>query len=332
MKRAVLAVLGLLAATLASRAQVQVDSVFFDARGSFVTTVVPGAQPSATLTGDFLNFNAWGKITPSLSYRIRQNFRVPVYKEGNPLNGTEFLLLNWDINPRWSLNAGKLCTLVGSFEWDYTPIDVYYYNQFCNSVPEAYALGGTVMYNLRPGQQLQLQASRSILSYGEEGHWALALGWIGSFAPWWHTLWAVTYLDDPYHHHMAWFGLGNRFLAGPFSLDLDLMYRRSLLPGVPSGPDASVSVKAAWQEGKWLFFVKGGGDYNDPGNVDGDDIPYDLVLAPGTRYVYAGGGVEYYPLGNKNLRLHTVGRWNNDSRVFTLSAGISFRLYMVKPH
>ena len=331
MKRAVLAAFGLLFAALTAQAQVQVDSVFFDGRGSFRVSAAPGVRPSASLTGDFLNFNAWGKLSPSLSYRIRQNFRVPVYKEGNPLNGTEFLLLTWDINPRWSVNAGKLCTLVGSFEWDYTPIDVYYYNQFCNSVPEAYALGGTVMYNIQPGQQLQLQASRSILSFGEEGHLALALGWIGSIAPWWHTLWAVTYLDDPFHHRMAWLGLGNRFQAGPFSLDLDLMYRRSVLPGTSAGPDASVSVRAGWQEGKWNFFVKGGGDYNDSGNVDADGVPMDLVLAPGTRYAYAGGGVEYFPLGNRHVRLHATGCWNNLTNVFTLTAGLTFRLYIVHP-
>ena len=330
MKRAILAAFVLSLSVCTAKAQVQVDSVFFDARGSLMVSAAPGAKPMASLTGDFLNFNAWGKLAPSLSYRIRQNFRVPVYKEGNPLNGTEFLLLTWDIDPHWSINAGKLCTLVGSFEWDYTPIDVYYYNLFCNSVPEAYALGGTLMYNLKPNQQLQLQASRSILSLGEEGHWALALGWIGSFAPWWHTLWAITYLDDPYHHRMAWLGLGNRFLAGPFSLDLDLMYRRSVLPGTPAGPDASVSVKAGWQQGKWIFFVKGGGDYNDPGNVDANGVPMDLVLAPGTRYAYAGGGVEYYPLGNKDIRLHAVGWWNNLGNHFCFKAGVSFRLYLLR--
>ena len=328
MKRAILAAFGLLVAALTANAQVKVDSVFFDARGGILANVGQGGQFDINLTGESLNLNMWGHLTPSVTYRFRQRFTKPLYDSTNPLNATDWLLITWNISPRWSVNAGKMPTLVGGFEWDYAPVDLYFVSDFANSIAQCYALGGTLMYNVAPGQQLQLQATRSLLSDGPSNILGASFGWYGSFAPWWKTIWAYTFMDDPYRHRMGYLALGNRFEAGPAALELDFMYRKSLLGGM--GPDLSVTALLSWKVGKCQLIAKGGYDYNDSSNVDGNGVPYDLTVAPGTRYAFAGGGVEYFPLGNRHIRLHGMGWWDNRSNVFTLNAGITFRLYVVK--
>ena len=330
MKRALSAVLALLFTLLAARAQVKVDSLYFDGRASIQASVVPGGWNNLNLIGESLNLNLWGHLTPSVSYRFRQRFTLPLYDKDNPLNATDWLLISWKATPRWTFNAGKMPTLIGGYEWDYAPVDLHFWSNFDDTIGQYYALGGAVMYQVAEGQQLQLQVTRSLLSYGESNIWSGALGWTGSFAPWWKTIWAFTFMDDPYRHRMSYTTLGNRFEAGPVALEVDLMYRRALLPIGGMGPDCTIVGHLWWTLGNFHLFTKGGFDYNDAANVDSNGIPYDLSVAPGTRYGFAGGGVEYFPLGNRDVRLHAVGWWNSGTNAFVFNAGVTFRLYIVR--
>lgn len=329
MKRALFAALGLLLSVLAAQAQVRVDSVYFDGRASFRADMAPGGHFDAGLVGEALNLNMWGKLSPSVSYRLRQRFNIPLYDKDNPLNATDWLLLSWKATPRWTFNAGKMPTLIGGYEWDYAPIDLHFWSNFDDTIGQYYALGGAAIYQIADGQQLQMQVTRSLLSRGYSNVWSSALGWTGSFAPWWKTIWAFTFMDDPYRHRMSYTTLGNRFEAGPVALEVDFMYRRALLPIGGMGPDVTVVGHLWWTLGKFHLFTKGGFDYNDAANVDCNGVPYDLTVAPGTRYYYAGGGVEYFPLGNRHIRLHATGWWDNRANLFTFNAGVSFRLYVV---
>lgn len=330
MKRAISAILGLLFTALAAQAQVQVDSAFFDGRASIWAEAGPGGQLDMDLVGEALNLNIWGHLSPSVSYRFRQRFNMPLYDPDNPLNATDWLLLSWKASPRWTFNAGKMPTFIGGYEWDYAPVDLHFWSDFDNSVGQYYALGGAAFYTAAPGQQIQLQVTRSLLSHGQSNIWSAALGWYGSFAPWWKTIWTFTFMDDPYRHRMSYTTLGNRFEAGPLALEVDFMYRRALLPIGGMGPDFTFTGHLWWYLGNFHLFAKGGYDYNDAANIDSNGVPYDLSVAPGTRYAFAGGGVEYFPLGNRDIRIHAVGWWNNRTNLLTLTAGVTFRLYLVR--
>ena len=324
MRKSLLLLIGFLAACSLASAQV-VESVFFETRLSGRVT-----GNKATLSGDHLNLHVKGNITPSLSYTLRQRFTKPLYDPKNPLNATDILRLDWVISPKWSIDIGKLPVFIGGYEWDDTPTDLYFWNDFSNTVPQVYALGGTVYFQPAQEQKLLLQFSHSLLHMGNANVFNASLGWYGHVFPWWKTIWGINWMDDPYHHHMCYVALGNRFEAGPLALELDLMYRRSLKQA-SAGFDGDVVARLEYCIGKkWMLFAKGGWDLNDARNVDPDGVPYDLTVAPGTRYLYGGGGVEYFPFANRNLRLHALGWADDRSGLLNLSVGLTFRLHIVK--
>lgn len=323
MRKFILTLLISLAASLL--AQAQVEYLYIEAMGS---AQLHGKEPS--LVGDHLILHAKGNISPSLRYRLRQRFSIPIYDPKNPLNATDFLQLTWDISPRWSLDAGKMPVNIGGYEWDDAPTEIYYWGDFINSIAQIYALAGTAWYRPAPGQNIYLQFSHSLLHLGHPDVFNVGLGWYGQIAPWWNTIWGFNCMDDPYHHRMGYLALGNRFQLGSLALELDLMYRRSLIQK-SAGFDGSVVARLEYNIGqKWSLFAKGGWDYNDASNVDPQGIAYDLTVVPGNRYLFAGGGLEFFPLGNQNLRIHAVGWFDDRSRQFHATVGMTFRLNFIK--
>ena len=225
----------------------------------------------------------------------------------------------------------KQPVIVGGYEFDDVPVDQYFWNDFCNTIWQVYALGGLIVYKPSENQQFMLQVTQSLEHMGHADVFHGALVWQGRIAPWWKTLWSVNLMDDPYRHMMGYLASGNRFEAGPFALELDLMYRRSLVQKGRAGLDGSVVARADFSIGKqWLVFAKVGGDTNDASNVDPDGIAYDLTVVPGTSYFYGGGGVEFYPLGNQDLRVFALAWANNRQRELNARLGVVFRLYLFR--
>lgn len=333
MKKTLLCAFGLFAACLVASAQV--EYVCFDMRGSFNETLSrpdgsDALQGKARFLGEHLNLMVKGKLGSSLTYFLRQRFTKPLYNAEVPLNATDILTLTWDISPKWSLQGGKLPGLIGGFEWDEAPIDLYYWDLFANNISEVYALGVAGMFRPAEEQMLQLQVTQSLVSPGKADVWHVALGWYGRFSSWWSTIWSVNYMDDIYHHRMGYVSLGNRFHVGPVALEWDIMYRRSMIQR-QAGLDMSTVARLIVEAGsKWRFFSKGGYDFNDACNVDPDGIAYDLTVAPGTRHSFLGVGAEYFPLGNRDIRLHALAVANNTTRELNFLAGITYRLYLVR--
>lgn len=306
-------------------ASAQVDYAAIEARGAFV---VNEGKPG--ISADFLNVQIKGHIGSSLHFRFRQRLTKPIYAPNNPLNGTDILSLTWDISPKWSLAGGKLPISVGGYEWDAAPIDVYFYSAFCNNILQVYGLGGEVFFRPAEGQELSLQVTHSPLHGGNLSRLQAGLKWVGRFTPWWETKWSINWIDDYYHHMMGYVALGNRFQMGSVvSLELDLMYRRCLTQGRAQF-DGNVVGKMDFRiNDQWNLFVKGAYDSNGQ-NVDENGIAYDMALPAGSYYWVAGGGMEFFPLGNKDLRVHAAAWTESASRKVNASIGLTYFFDFVK--
>jgi len=73
-----------------------------------------------------------------------------------------------------------------------------------------------------------------------------------------------------------------------------------------------------------------GYERNEAGNVAPDGISYDLVLPAGNDYLYGGAGVEYFPLGDENLRLHAVWFRDNHDNIDHFDIGLTWRFTIYK--
>ena len=309
-------------------AQNKVDRLYFDMRASFHQDITDGQYNSQAI-GEYLNFQMMGHITPTIDYRIRQRLNKKVFDERNMFNATDFMYVNWQATERWSFLAGKYVVLIGGYEYDAAPIDVYYYSQFCNNIYQAFTFGATVGYKFSPHQQLVGQICNSPLSLGFQNIYAYNLAWNGQFAPWWKTLWSVNFVEDIDKRMVNYVALGNHFIFRDVIFDVDLMNRSGLSQRNFLLSDFSLISKIIWSVGAWNICAKAGYEKNDPDNVDPQGRPYDLVIAPGTEYIYAGCGLEWFPLGRDNLRLHGVYYWDNAARRNNIELGITWRVDVI---
>ena len=82
--------------------------------------------------------------------------------------------------------------------------------------------------------------------------------------------------------------------------------------------------------GKWNFCTKFGYEENAAENVDADGLSYNMALPAGHNFLYGGCGVEYFPLGKDNLRLHAVFFRDNHDRINNYDIGLTWKFDIYK--
>lgn len=318
----------LLVFSIAINAQNAVDHLFIDMRGAFHQELNDGREYESKFIGEYFNLNILGHIAPNVTYRIRQRLNKKVFDESNMFNATDFLCINWNPHPKWTFTAGKYAVLIGGYEYDAVPVDVYFYSRFCQNLYQGYTFGALGTYEISKGQKLTAQICNSPLSKGIQNLYACNLMWTGKFFPWWHTIWSLNYVQDEFNRMIGYASLGNHCVFGPVAVDIDLMDRASLKQNNFLS-DYSINSKVIWSVGKLNICAKAGYETNDNSNVDSEGRPYDLVILPGTSYLYAGCGLEYFPLDNEALRLHAVYFRDNLIHRDNFDIGVTWKVHII---
>ena len=307
-----------------------IDKLYIDTRGIFHLQAENG-QVGTQFLADHLNLNIRGHINDRIDYRLRQRLNKKVFDENYVFNATDFLYINWQATDRWSFRMGKDAVLIGGYEYDAVPIDVYFYSKFCNSINQGFTFGASTAFNVAEGQTLAFQVCTSPLSYGYQGVYAYNLAWMGRITPIWNTIWTFNMVQDMDGRFINYIALGNHFQWDNFLFDIDFMNRAAFTQKRFFLSDYTFIVKTIWTVGKWNICFKGGYESNAASNVDSKGRPYDNVIAPGTKYLYAGAGLEYFPLGDDKVRLHAVYYRDNFISRDNFDVGITWRIDIIKP-
>lgn len=307
--------------------QTHVDEISIDTRTTFHQETRDGVYDSH-FQGDFLNFHIVGQFTDNLTFRVRQRLNKRI-DEANPFNATDLLWLKWQATPKWSFMAGKQAILIGGYEMDSAPIDVYYYGTFSNGLYQYYAFGVSASYSPVPEHTVSVQFVPSPISPGTQDAYSYNLYWSGLIGIW-KTLWSVNLVEDELHRKMNYIALGNKFLMNNLMVDVDFINRAAFTQPRFFFTDWSLICKVILTLGKWNLCTKVGYERNDAANIDADGISYDLVLPAGNDYLYGGAGVEYFPLGNENLRLHAAYFRDNHDTLNNFDIGITWRFTIFK--
>ena len=308
--------------------QTHIDEISVDTRATFHQQTEDGVYDTH-FQGDYFNIHMKGHLTDNISFRIRQRMNKKI-DEQNPFNATDFLWINWQTRSKWSFTLGKQGILVGGYEFDSPPIEVYYYSAFLNHLYQYYAFGAAAHYTYAPDQQVSFQFAPSPVSSGLQDAYSYNIYWSGRPNKHWKTLWSFNIVEDQYHRKMNYIALGNKFPLGDLVVDLDLMNRASFHQERFLLSDWTVIMKAIWTVGKWNLCTKVGYEENDAANVDANGISYDTALPAGHNYLYGGCGVEYFPLGNDNLRLHAVYFRDNHDHINNYDIGVTWRFLIYK--
>lgn len=251
------------------------------------------------IKGDYLNLKVNGTINSSFSYSWRQRFNKKV-SSSSFFDATDWIYLNYQANKHWSIAAGKQVVLIGGYEYDRAPIDIFISSEYWNNIA-CYQFGGSVTYTSSKGNdKLTAQFCESPFR-SDEHHdlYAYNLYWVGSHGIW-STLYSVNLMEYAPNDYISYIALGNQFALGKATLQLDLM-NRAAGHQTYFFRDCSVMAElSCFCLPKLEVYAKATYDVNRT------NVAADFCVLPGTELTTIGGGIHFYPLKEQKntVRIH----------------------------
>ena len=318
----------------------------FDARADFELNK-PEEDVTYGFVGKNLNIMFNGEINDHFSVKVRQRLNKPINAEVGFFNATDIATLTWNINKKFSIVAGKQVVSIGGFEYDLAPIDLYFYSDFTNNIPSCYEFGVAANYTVN-NDLFSFQMINSPFATnrnGKEGLFAYNLIWYGSHGIF-NSIYSLNMMEYRKGKFVNYVTLGNQFNIGALTLEIDFQ-NRTFPEKFKFLTDYSLIGTVKYKfNGRWSIFAKGGYDRNDyavpidtqnplPADAqstlpDGTIIfpviqPNGYVVQPDTEYIFAGTGVEFFPIKDKkDIRIHAFGAISNDSPLFNI--GLTWRI------
>ena len=254
--------------------------------------------PNSGFKGRYILFRMDGNLAEGFSYSFRQRVNKPTTAM-SLFDATDWLNVTYTTGP-WSISAGKQIVAIGGYEYDRSPVNLYFCSEFWNNIAcFQFGVSGTYAFagnnDILTFQVSESPFRRGALNPENSNLFAYNLMWNGSH-DWYKNISSINimeYMPGKFINHL---NIGNRFEFGAISCELDLVSRFANLNSLA---DYSVIGEVSWAATESLnVFAKATYDRNK-------NVVEDLCVAPGTSILRAGAGVEYFPLkSNRNLRLH----------------------------
>ena len=296
----------LLSSTTVMAQETKPVSLQVEARADYQRINIDGKKikEGSGFKGNVVNIILKGDISPKFSYAFRNRLNG-INKDYNFFNSTDWLYLKYKPNKNVSLIAGKYIVLVAGYELLPAPIDCYFLSEFCYNFP-CYQWGLVGEFTTNSGNDVfsaQICQSPYQKVYENKAGkaaemYAYNVSWNGRHG-FWEPFWSVNMSEYAPHKFINYISLGNKFhLADNLQLELDYWNRAASGQGF-IGKDCSVIGQVSYQPTEKLnVFAKASYEVNHAGT------DADVAVVDGTELTRVGGGVEYYPLKEKNVRIH----------------------------
>ena len=240
--------------------------------------------------GKFLNFRMDGSLSENLSYSIRYRAHKV---QSNPFAATDWATLNYSTD-KWEFSAGKQVVAIGGYEYDRAPIDIYFASEYWHQIA-CYQFGVSAAYKYG-NTKLLGQVCQSPYDFDNQNLYAYNLMVINDS-----TLSSINILEYAPGKFAGYIALGDKEIFGNVAVEWDLMYRNDL-EDLKRGESFSAIVDVNWAMNEKLnLFTHASWDVNN-----GSVTMFEPTVLPGTNIWRIGGGVEYFPTGKRNVRLHAA--------------------------
>lgn len=294
MKKFSLLVFVLTLAVGSLQAQHKITRFGFEVRGDWQydsSLGEPDRLNHSAFEGKFANFRMDGALSENLTY----SFRYRLHKvQSNPFAATDWATLTYSTD-RWELAGGKQVVAIGGYEYDRAPIDIYFASEYWHQIA-CYQFGVSAAYKLgdKVGSKLLGQLCQSPYDFAGQGLYAYNFMYMSNY-----SLSSLNLLEYAPGKFVGYVALGAKDSFGSVSVELDAMYRKDL--AVERGDSFSLMADVAWRASdKFNVFTHASYDVNR------SLVMHDPTVLPGTDMWHAGGGVEYFPMGTGDVRLHAA--------------------------
>lgn len=283
--------------------------------------------------GRYLKVLVNGKINDKFSYSFRHRLYLDHSDPKSFFSATDWANVTYHHNDKLSITAGKQMICIGTIEYDYAPIDVYFASDFWNHV-SPFQIGVNVGFAPNRRNQFYAQVTNSPFSTDElDNMYAYNLIWYGNVAKWLNTIWSVNMIEYERGHFINYIALGNKLRpAERVEMDLDYMNRYAG-KGTPFFADFSLHGKISYAvSDKVNLFAKGGYDENSAQSA-ADSFIYDRYVLPGVGLGFYGAGIEYFPIkaAKQSLRLHAFWFSNTSDPVpQTFNIGVRWQMKVLE--
>lgn len=289
----------------------QHDSIYIASPGS---QNAPHADNAYAFQGRYFNLHMGGNLTDKFSYYFRQRI---IAGDGSVkfFDHTDFLYLNYQANPNWSLRFGKDALSVGGFEYDAPPIDIFFNGYYWDAF-YCFQLGASGAYTSNDGNHtLRLQVANSPYMHTgavfQSNLLSFNFMWSGNMNHW-KTLYSIsafardqTYGTNPYRHYMGYAVLGNKLEYDKWSAYVDIIARSTTqsedLQGLTLSAIAEFDYKL---NPSWTLFCKGAYTQSKADDEIEVDAMWDCLSLPKQEEKYAGVGFAFRPASCPDVRLH----------------------------
>ncbi len=267
--------------------------------------------------GKYFNFIVGGDLNDKFSYFFRQRI---IAQPGHVslFDNTDFLYLTYHPNKNWMFRLGKDALAVGGFEYDAAPIDVLFSTNYWNNF-YCFQLGAAAAYKSADGNHMFLAqlANSPYVYYGanlgtglgkewRSGLLAYSLFWSGK---WGHlnTLYSVNMFERPDHGYLNYIALGHKLIYNRWDLYIDLIhhalatddwgknYATVICFNFHLTNDLNLYGKCSYEQ-----------NLSDEDFNNNNAYGLDCLIATGNRFAKYGIGFEYNPSFCKDVRLHGV--------------------------
>ncbi len=265
------------------------------------------ADKRGRFDGDGLYLNIDGYISPHLSYSLQQRIASTYYEDNSGFNGTNWLTLTYETGA-FEFTAGKSGILAGGFENDKDDFDCYYdMNTMFYNTLDSFQWGVMATWYPTETHSLTLQAINSPFYSEDTNLFGFDLAWRME-SDFYESFWTANLWEYEQGKYVKNLSLGNRFLIGDFSIELDYQTRSANMGGIFTD-NFSLAVQPAYEFGDWgRIFAKFGWERAAEG------LPYELAYEEclGMDYLFYGAGFEFFPLRDcRDIRLHAAWSANN---------------------
>ena len=253
----------------------------------------------------YINMRMDGRIGKMFNYSWRQRLSK-TYNAKSFVDNTDWFYLNFQPTKNWGIAAGKQVVMIGGWEYDRAPIDLYFCSEYWNNVV-CYSYGASATYTTNKGNDsISFQVCQSPYDNVDFDLFAYNLFWSGSHGCF-SALYSLNFSEYASGKFNTYVALGNQFKFGDATIQLDLMNRGTSARELLFDNFSIMSEVAYLVADRVNIFAHVTYDKAGPNAVSG------LFVYPGKEVTRVGGGVEYYPLGgkgNRDVRLHAAYAYN----------------------
>lgn len=268
----------------------EISRLDVEVRGDWQYEALEGVNiPAASgFDGKFFNLRLDGSLAENLTYSIRYRANKV---QSSPFAATDWATLNYSTD-KWDFSAGKQVVAIGGYEYDRAPIDIYFASEYWHQIA-CYQFGVSATYKFggEGNSKLLAQVCRSPYDFQNENLYAFNLLYMSDY-----SLSSLNLLEYAPNKYLGYIALGDKYNVGSVAFEWDVMAR---IDFENKGTSYSSMFDVNWAASEKLHLF-GHASY------DMNEGVIDPTVAIGTDIWRLGGGVEYFPTGKKNVRIHAA--------------------------